>query len=91
VSYGNEKARACLVSRLFKSDLRTFSTKRVTNIQNTPTVKLHRLAQQQEETTRFYTDLIEIGSPSSINLGSIGGDPYTTNSNFPMFKCLRQA
>jgi hypothetical protein len=54
------------------------------NIQNTPTVNLQRLAEQQEERTRFYTDATEIGSPSSIRLESTGGDPNSTNSNFPM-------
>jgi hypothetical protein len=42
------------------------------NIQNTPTVNDYRLAQQQGETTRFYTNATEIGSPSSFKLGSTG-------------------
>jgi len=45
------------------------------NIQNTSTVDHYRLAQQQGETTRFYTDATEIGSPSSFKLGSTGETP----------------
>jgi hypothetical protein len=73
-SYGSEKRHVFSFRDLFNSDLRTFTIKRVMNIQNTPTVNFHRLAQRQRETS-FYADATEIGSPSSFKLGSTGATP----------------
>jgi hypothetical protein len=54
------------------------------NIQNTPTVNFHRLAQQQGKNNTFLCRRDRDRLSKFFQTRKYKGDPYTTNNNFPV-------